>query len=112
MGYPHLRANGIDTVQLDLRVAAPIADAARGMDVIFHAAAVTGMWGPHDWFWENNVTATQNVINACKAADVPKLVFTSSPSVVFGHDDLCSIVESAVAQLTVTGCPLPGIAGE
>ena len=64
------------------------------MDVVFHVAAIAGLWGRRRLFWEINVTGTRNVINACRAARVKKLVFTSSPSVVFGEEELCGVDES------------------
>ncbi len=43
-----------------------------------------GVWGTQDAdFYEPNVVGTQNVIAACRRAGVGRLVFTSSPSVVF-----------------------------
>ncbi len=93
--YPHLTAAGIRTVRADLRDAAAIRRAGEGMDVVFHAGAVPGIWGPRRTFWDINVGGTENVIAACRAHGVPKLVFTSSPSVVFGEEEVCGIDESA-----------------
>lgn len=50
---------------------------------MFHCAAKPGVFGPAAPFERANVTATKNVVAACLAAGVPRLVFTSSPSVVF-----------------------------
>ena len=41
-----------------------------------------------------NVGGTEAVIAGCRAHGVPRLVFTSSPSVVFGGHDLCGVDES------------------
>ncbi|MFQ5413823.1 MAG: NAD-dependent epimerase/dehydratase family protein [Phycisphaerae bacterium] len=92
--YPHLETAGIHTIQGDLRDPATARRACAGMDCVFHVAGVTGVWGPRSWFWGINVDATQNVIDACRAAGVPRLVFTSSPSVVFGEHDVCGVDES------------------
>ncbi|MCH7720428.1 MAG: NAD-dependent epimerase/dehydratase family protein [Planctomycetes bacterium] len=92
--YSHLDALGIDTVQGDLRDAQVVREACRGMDVIFHVAALAGIWGTRRAYWETNVTGTANVLDACRANGVRKLVYTSSPSVVFGNQPLCGVDES------------------
>ena len=55
------------------------------MDVVFHVASKTGAWGAWEAFYGANVVGTKNVLAACRARGVPKLVYTSSPSVVFGN---------------------------
>jgi nucleoside-diphosphate-sugar epimerase len=81
--YPELEALGARVVRGDLQDAEVVRRACAGMDVVFHVAAKAGMWGPWDDFYGVNVTGTQNVIAACRANGVPKLVNTSSPSVIF-----------------------------
>ena len=57
------------------------------MDVVFHTAALPGVWGTYRAFYETNVRGTRNVIDACFAEGVTRLVYTSSPSITFaGHD--------------------------
>ncbi len=64
-----------------------MAAACEAIDTVFHAAAVPGIWGPWKLFHGVNTVGTENVIAACRAHGVARLVFTSSPSVVFdGHD--------------------------
>jgi len=58
-------------------------DACAGIDVVFHLAGVAGLWGSWKYYRDNNVLATRHVINACRKHHVPKLIFTSSPSVTF-----------------------------
>ncbi|HUU85918.1 MAG TPA: NAD-dependent epimerase/dehydratase family protein, partial [Phycisphaerae bacterium] len=85
---------GIRTIQADLRNATAVRDACRGMEVVFHVGAITGIWGPRRTFWEINVEGTRNVIAACRECGIARLVYTSSPSVVFGEKDLCGVDES------------------
>ena len=92
--YPHLERRGIECVQGDLRDAESVQNSVSGMDVVFHAGGLTGIWGQRRMFWETNVGGTRNVLAACRRAGGPKLVYTSSPSVVFGEDDLCGVDES------------------
>ena len=41
------------------------------------------IWGKPKEFYEINYQGTLNVIQACHDAQVPRLIYTSSPSVVF-----------------------------
>lgn len=54
-------------------------------DVVFHVAAKAGLWGPWETFYNTNVVGTRNVIAACRAHGIHRLVYTSSPSVVFDN---------------------------
>ncbi len=81
--YPELEALGAQGIRGDIRDGAALLRACAGMDVVFHAAAKAGLWGPREEFYAVNVTGTENVIAACRANGVPQLVYTSSPSVIF-----------------------------
>ncbi len=92
--YPQLERAGIRTVQADVRDAEKLQKACAEMDVLFHTAAIAGIWGRIETYRSINVTGTRNVVDACRACGIKKLVFTSSPSVVFGADPVCGIDES------------------
>ncbi len=62
--YPHVERLGINAVQGDLRDAQSVRAAIEGMDAVFHAGAVTGLWGPRRVFWNVNVGGTRNVLAA------------------------------------------------
>jgi len=94
---PALDAEGIRTAIQDLAqpdAAAGLARLFAGVDCVFHTAAHVKMWGPREAFVRGNITATDNVIAACRSAGVRRLVFTSSPSVVAADHDLRGIDES------------------
>ncbi len=93
--YPELEAVGIDSFRGDVVDAEALKEAVDGVDVVFHAAAKVGLWGDPRAFDEVNVEGTKNVIAACLAQGVDKLVFTSSPSVVFHGGDVEGVDESA-----------------
>ena len=97
---PELRAVGIEALRGDVGSYPSVLEAARGMDVVFHVAAKAGIWGPKEEFERSNVLGTQNVIAACREAFVPRLVYTSSPSVVFGGASLEGVAESVPYPLT------------
>jgi len=67
----------------DLSNLEKLKQACKGIDCVFHTAAIAGVWGPRELYFETNVTGTENVIQACHAQKVPRLVYTSSPSVIF-----------------------------
>lgn len=92
--YPELRALGAETVRGDITDASATAAACEGMDVVFHTAAKAGGWGDPREFEAINVQGTQHVVDGCKAARVPALVHTSSPSVVHADGDLEGADES------------------
>jgi nucleoside-diphosphate-sugar epimerase len=81
--YPELLELGVDAVQGDLCKADDIDAAASGCDIVYHVAAMAGVWGDYDKYYQANVVATQNVIGACKKHNINYLVYTSTPSVVF-----------------------------
>lgn len=79
--YPQLDALGVRQLQGDLADAAAVASACAGQAAVFHNAAKAGAWGDRESYWQPNVVGTENVLSACRAHRVRKLVYTSSPSV-------------------------------
>ena len=79
--YPALDTIGVRQVQGDLADADAVHAAARGCEAIFHNAAKAGAWGSHDSYHRANVIGTDNVIAACRAHGIGRLVYTSTPSV-------------------------------
>lgn len=93
-GYAELEALGVEQVRGDLCDPEAVENACRDMESVFHVAAKPGVWGKYDSFYKPNVIGTQNVINACKTCAVQRLVYTSSPSVVFDDSDMEGVDES------------------
>jgi nucleoside-diphosphate-sugar epimerase len=92
--YPEVEALGAECVQADVTDADAVAAACEGRDVVFHVAALAGIWGDYDRYFQPNVVGTRNVLAGCRAQGVPKLVHTSSPSVVFDGTDMEGVDES------------------
>ncbi|MGC9349513.1 MAG: NAD-dependent epimerase/dehydratase family protein [Anaerolineae bacterium] len=92
--YPALQRLGALLIRGDISDLHAITKACAGIDVVYHVAAKTGVWGPRSEFYAVNVTGTENVIEACRAQGVAKLVYTSSPSVIFDGTDQCGVDES------------------
>ena len=93
--YPELRVLGIDVQRGDLADKNAVITAVKGCDAVFHVAAKPGIWGRYSEYHATNVTGTENVIAACRQTGVSRLVYTSSPSVVFNGDGIEGINESA-----------------
>ena len=92
--YEHIAPYVSRVFQGDLRDAGAVRAACAGVDVVFHVAALAGIWGPRREYFSINVDGTRNVIEACRANGVPRLVYTSSPSAVFGREELCGVDET------------------
>ncbi len=86
--YPELALLGAEQATGDLADQDAVMRAARGCDIVFHVAAKAGIWGDPAEYHHANVTGTKNVIAACKALGIDRLVYTGSPSVVFDGQDL------------------------
>lgn len=80
-----LEAKGVDVRCADLADAQAVSDAVKGVDAVFHVAAKAGVWGSWDSYYQANVVGTKNVVEACQAHGVGRLVYTSTPSVVFNR---------------------------
>ena len=92
--YAALDELGVEIARGDLQDAAFVTSACEGIDAVFHVAAVPGIWGAWEMFHGVNTIGTQNVIAGCRKHNVRKLVFTSSPSVVFDGGDHMDADES------------------
>jgi nucleoside-diphosphate-sugar epimerase len=86
--HPELEALGVETLCGDVADASAVSSAAAHCDVVFHIAARVGGWGPDSEYWQTNVVGTAHVIEACRRQNVPKLVYTSTPSVVHSGSDI------------------------
>jgi nucleoside-diphosphate-sugar epimerase len=97
--YSHLEEIGVPTIKGDLTNPADVERALmQGFDAIFHVAALAGVWGRYQDFYNINYLGTKNLIEAAEAQGVKRFVYTSTPSVVFGRDDLLGVDED---------CPYP-----
>jgi nucleoside-diphosphate-sugar epimerase len=80
---PDLVAQGVECHVGDIRDPAVVERACVGVDAVFHTAALPGIWGRWDTFHSINTVGTDHVIAGCRRAGVGKLIYTSSPSVVY-----------------------------
>ncbi len=82
-----LEANGVRFQRLELTDAAGTHAACAGVSVVFHCGALSAPWGRWSDFYCANVLGTHHVIEACREAEVTRLIHVSTPSLYFSHAD-------------------------
>ena len=86
---------GVETVQADLCDRDATIAACESMNLVFHVAGVSGIWGPWEHFYKINTEGTKHVVEGCRKHGVQRLVYTSSPSVTFDGSAQEGVDESA-----------------
>ena len=93
-GYPDLLKLGCEHHRGDLADPAIAKSVVAGVDAVIHVAAKAGVWGKAADYVSSNITATQNLLDACIEHGAKRFVFTSSPSVTFDGGDAKNANES------------------
>lgn len=96
--YPELEELGVECITGDLGDPAAVLEACRGCDLVFHVASKPGIWGSYEEYHRPNVLGTTNVVEACQKLGIRRLVYTSSPSVIFDSKDMENANESVPYQ--------------
>ncbi|MCX6986095.1 MAG: NAD-dependent epimerase/dehydratase family protein [Lentisphaerae bacterium] len=91
---PELEKTGVEVLCGDISDSSFILKACESRTLVFHTAALAGVWGKRGDFFRINVTGTRNVADACRKRNVGVLVYTSSPSVVLHDGDTENADES------------------
>jgi len=92
--YPELEAMGVEQIQGDISDLTIVVKACEQTDIVFHVAAKPPPWGKYKEYYQTNVVGTENVIEGCMRQNVARLVYTSTPSVVFDGADMEGADES------------------
>lgn len=82
----------VEFIQGDIRDKQAVADAVAGADAVLHNVAMVPLAKDKDAFWSVNSNGTLNLLAASRAAQVRKVVYTSS-SAVFGIPDQLPVDE-------------------
>jgi nucleoside-diphosphate-sugar epimerase len=90
-----LEQSGGEVVRSDLRDRGAVVGACAGVDAVCHAGALSAPWGRAADFHAVNVGGTENAIAGCRAHGVGRLVYVSSPSVVFDGRDHRDLTDDA-----------------
>ena len=86
--YPELTAQGVEHHQGSLSDYEAVQSAVKGMDVVYHTAALPGAWGSFEAYFQANVVGSRNVVKAALAHGVKAIVHTSTPSVVHADEGI------------------------
>ncbi|HWS83126.1 MAG TPA: NAD-dependent epimerase/dehydratase family protein [Ktedonobacteraceae bacterium] len=89
-----LIAAGAIPIPADLRNTSAVSQACNGVDVVYHVGALSAAWGKRADFFAINVGGTQAVIAGCREYGIKRLIYVSSPSVVFNGQDQHHVDES------------------
>ena len=95
-----LKNLGVETFVGDLTDPDSCLAACQGIDVVYHAAAQVGDWGPWEQFRTNTIDATANIARAAQRSNVRRFVHISSIS-AYGHPNAASLVLDESAPLGV-----------
>lgn len=77
-----LEAIGVEIAHGDLDDESSLRRACEGAQVVFHSAGKVTDWGPRKDFFRTNVGGTTNVVAACQATGVERLMHVSSLTVL------------------------------
>jgi len=92
--YPKLDFLNVEVRQGDITSGHAVYKACEDCDVVFHVAAKVGVWGRDRDYYDVNVRGTKNILQACRSLGISRLVYTSTPSVVFNGEDMEGIDET------------------
>jgi dihydroflavonol-4-reductase len=102
-----LRGLRFEAAEGDVTDPASLLPALQGCDAVFHAAAVVmEFWQPDlDRLYRVNVEGTRNVVQAALAANVPRLVYTSSQGALGFADRRTPLNEGAQFNIPPAAYP-------
>lgn len=78
----NLAETGAEIVYGDLHDKESLRRAVRGRHCVFHCAGKVSDWGKRADFFADNTQGTINIVEACRRESVPRLIHTSSLSVL------------------------------
>ena len=91
---------GVEKVVGDLSDPAQCRVACHDIDVVYHAAARVGDWGPWNEFQQHTIQATENLARAAQQAGVRRFIHVSSIS-AYGHPNGRNLVMDETARLGI-----------
>lgn len=89
-----LIAKGAQAIVADLRDKRAVIAACQGIDGVYHVGALSAPWGNQADFYAINVGGTEAILAGCQRYAVKRLIYVSSPSVVFDGRDQHLTIES------------------
>lgn len=90
--YPELEKLNVSQIKKSLNDLT--LDDLEGIEAVIHTAAIAGVWGKKEDYYKTNYEGTKHLVDLCLQKEIKYFVYTSSPSVVFGKDDIEGLDES------------------
>lgn len=101
-----VRAAGAEAVKADLDALPALTAGMAGCDVVYHCAAHTEEWDTDEAFFRVNVSGTDQLMAAAKAAHVKRFVLVSSEAVLAGGEPIVNANEQTPYPATpIRGYP-------
>jgi len=88
-----LKSLGVELHYGDLLDFDSLLEATRGVDIVYHCAALVTDWGIRKEFYRVNVEGTRNVLKACEENSVQRVIHVSSNDVIWRFDNHIEIDE-------------------
>lgn len=95
IGRKEIMTNDFIYIQQDLTKPLKLEILNFNPDVIVHCAALSSPWGTKDEFYQNNIRATENIIELAKLKK-SRVVYISSSSVFYQNIDQLNITEDTL----------------
>ena len=83
----------VEFIKGDLTKYDQVFEALKGVNTVFHVAAVIALSGKEQLMDRVNVEGTKNLIRGCKEQKVSKLIYTGTSSVSFTGEDILNAKE-------------------
>ncbi len=91
---------GVEKAIGDVTDVASVREAMKGVDIVYHAAAQVGDWGPWERFVAVTIEGTRNMLEAARDEGIQRFLHISSIS-AYGHPDGEGMVLDETAPLGV-----------
>lgn len=93
--YPELEAKSVTCLRADISSKEEVQKLDfKIFDCVFHVAAKAGVWGKRSDYININFEGSKNIFDHAKKSGVKYIIYTSSPSAVFGWEDINGSDES------------------
>ncbi len=93
MVQPQIAA-GATPLAVDFRDRSATIRACAGQDLVYHVGALSTAWGRYRDFQAINIEGTRAIVDGCLQHGVGRLIYVSSPSVIFDGGDHVNVTEA------------------
>jgi nucleoside-diphosphate-sugar epimerase len=94
----HLESSLVSFRSVDITCLDQLLQSFENVDVVFHCAAKSSLWGDFNAFHQVNVEGSLNLLQCCEKFAVKRLIYVSSTSVYFDFKDHLNLDESQALE--------------